>query len=87
MVREGEFILYILVNNYNTNLMPLATSIMRYLVCLVVKAWDQEVCSFCGLRFEPRDYSYDGHWRLTWSLTSGPMGLVKVRASWSGHPR
>jgi hypothetical protein len=30
--------------------------------------------------------SYDGHWRLTWSLTSGPVGLVEVRASWPGHP-
>jgi hypothetical protein len=87
MVREGEFILYILVNNYNTNLMPLATSIIRYLVCEVLKAWDQEVCSLCGLRFEPRDCLYDGYWRLTWSLTSGPVGLVKVRASWPGHPR
>nr|TKR74641.1 hypothetical protein D5086_0000293340 [Populus alba] len=25
--------------------------------------------------------SYDGHWRLTWSSTSGPVGLVEVRAS------
>ena len=54
---------------------------------LVVKAWDQEVCFFYGLRFEPCGCSYDGHWRLTWSLTSGPMGLVEVRASWPGHPR
>nr|TKS17866.1 hypothetical protein D5086_0000007150 [Populus alba] len=23
--------------------------------------------------------SYDGHWRLTWSLTPGPVGLVEVR--------
>jgi hypothetical protein len=28
---------------------------------LVVKAWDQEVCSLCGLRFEPCGCSYDGH--------------------------
>jgi len=27
----------------------------------VVRAWDQEVCSLCGLRFEPWDCSYDGH--------------------------
>jgi len=47
----------------------------------VVRAWDQEVCSLCGLRFEPCGCSYDGHWRLTWSLTSGPVGLVEVRAS------
>ena len=53
----------------------------------VVRAWDQEVCSLCGLRFKPCGYSYDGHWRLTWSLTSGPVGLVEVRASWPGHPR
>ncbi|KAJ6968167.1 ABC transporter G family member 15-like [Populus alba x Populus x berolinensis] len=25
--------------------------------------------------------SYDVHWRLTWSLTSGPVGLVEVHAS------
>jgi len=25
--------------------------------------------------------------KLTWSLTSGPMRLVEVRASWPGHPR
>jgi hypothetical protein len=49
--------------------------------------WDQEVCSLCDLRFKPCGCSYDGHWRLTWSLTSGPVGLVEVRASWPGHPR
>ena len=48
----------------------------------VVRAWDQEVCSFCGLRFKFCGCSYDGHWRLTWSLTSRPVGLVEVRASW-----
>jgi hypothetical protein len=53
----------------------------------VVRAWDQEVCFLCGLRFEPCGCLYDGHWRLTWSLTSGPVGLVEVRASWPGHPR
>jgi len=53
----------------------------------VVRAWDQEVCSLCGLRFEPCGCSYDGHWRLTWSLTSGPVELVEVHASWPGHPR
>ena len=53
----------------------------------VVKAWDQEICSLCGLRFEPCGCSYDGHWRLTWSLTSGPVGLVEMRASWPGHSR
>jgi hypothetical protein len=47
----------------------------------VIKAWDQEVCSLCGLRFEPCGYSYDGHWRLTWSLTSESVGLVEVRTS------
>jgi hypothetical protein len=47
----------------------------------VVRAWDQEVCSLCGLRFESYGCLYDGHWRLTWSLTSGPVGLVEVRAS------
>jgi hypothetical protein len=31
----------------------------------VVRAWDQEVCFFCGLRFEPCGCSYDGYWRLT----------------------
>jgi len=53
----------------------------------VIRAWNQEVCSLCGLRFKPCGCSYDGHWRLTWSLTSGPVGLVEVRASWPGHPR
>ena len=53
----------------------------------VVRVWDQEVCSLCGLRFEPCGCSYDGHWRLTWSLTSGPVGLVEVRVSWPGHSR
>jgi hypothetical protein len=54
---------------------------------LVVRAWAQEVCFLCGLRFEPCGCSYDGHWRLTWSLTSGPVGLVEVRANWPGHQR
>jgi hypothetical protein len=48
----------------------------------MVRAWDQEVYSLCGLRFKPCGCSYDGHWRLTWSLTSGAVGLVEVRASW-----
>jgi hypothetical protein len=48
---------------------------------LVVRALDQEICFLCGLRFEPCGCSYDGHWRLTWSLTSGPVGLVEVRAN------
>jgi len=48
---------------------------------LVIKAWDQEVCSLCGFRFESCGCLYDGHWRLAWSLTSGPVGLVEVRAS------
>jgi hypothetical protein len=51
----------------------------------VIRAWDQEVCSLCGLRFEPCGCSYDGHWRLIWSLTSGPVGLVEVCTSWPGY--
>ena len=47
----------------------------------MVRAWDQEVYSLCGLRFEPCGCSYDDHWRLTWSLTSRAVGLVEVRAS------
>jgi len=27
------------------------------------------------------------HWKLTWSLTSGPVGLVEMRVSWCGHSR
>jgi hypothetical protein len=53
----------------------------------VVRVWDQEVCSLYGLRFKLCSCSYDGHWKLTWSLTSGSVGLVEVRASWPGHPR
>jgi hypothetical protein len=53
----------------------------------VIKAWDQEVCSLCCFRFEHCGCSYDGHWRLTWSLTLGPVGLVEVFASWPEHPR
>jgi len=47
----------------------------------VIRAWKQEICSLCGFRFELCGCSYDDHWRLTWSLTSGPVGLVEVRAS------
>ena len=47
----------------------------------VVRSWDQEVYSLCGLRFEPCNCSYDSHWRLTWSLTSRPVRLVEVHAS------
>jgi hypothetical protein len=54
---------------------------------LITSAWDQEVCFFCGFKFEPCGCSYDGHWRLTWSLTSEPVGLVKMRANCSEHPR
>jgi hypothetical protein len=71
----------------STNLIKFQVFINHLGGGLVVKTWDQEVCSLCGLRFEPYGCSYDGHWRLTWSLTSGPVGLVEVRASWPGHPR
>ena len=47
----------------------------------VVRAWNQEIYFLYGLRFEPCGCSYNDHWRLTWSLTSGPMGLVEVRAN------
>jgi len=47
----------------------------------VVRVWDQEVYSLCGLKFKPCGCSYDGYWRLTWSLISGPVGLVKVHIS------
>ena len=53
----------------------------------VVRAWNQEICFLCGLRFELCGCLYDGHWRFTWSLTSRPVGLVEVRASWPGYPR
>ena len=52
----------------------------------MIRAWDQEVYFLYGFRFEPCGCSYDGHWKLTWSLTSGPVGLGEVRASWSGYP-
>jgi hypothetical protein len=45
---------------------------------LVVRIWDQEVCSLYSLRFEPYGCSYDSNWRLTWSLTSEPVRLVEV---------
>jgi hypothetical protein len=47
----------------------------------VVRVWDQEICSLYGLRFESCGCSYDGHWRLTWSLTSGHVGLVEVHTA------
>ena len=47
----------------------------------VVKVWDQDICFLCSFKFEPCGCKYDGHWRLTWSLTSRSVGLVKVRAS------
>ena len=82
-----------MVAGVNINVSTTNTCMSKYLVNNnhlggdpVVRAWDQEVCSLCGLRFEPCGCSYDGHWRLTWSLTSGPVGLVEVRASWPGHP-
>jgi hypothetical protein len=31
--------------------------------------------------FELCDCLYDGHWMLIWSLISGPVELVEVRAS------
>ena len=53
----------------------------------MVKAWDQEIYFLYGLRFESCGCSYDGHWRLTWLLTSGSVELVEVRASWPRHLR
>jgi hypothetical protein len=47
----------------------------------VIRIWNQEVCSLCDLRFEPCGCSYDSHWRLTWSLIPGSVGLVEVHAS------
>jgi len=38
-----------------------------------------------GHQFE--SHKPQGHWRLTWVLTSGLVGLIEVLASWFGHPR
>jgi hypothetical protein len=51
-----------------------------------IRAWDQEIYSLYDLRLEFCGCSYNDHWRLTWSLTLGPVELVEVRASWPGHP-
>ena len=53
---------------------------------LVVRAWDQEIYFLYGLMFESCGCSYDGHWRLTWSLTLRPVELVEVHVSWLEHP-
>jgi len=39
-----------------------------------------------------RDHQFEshkshGHWRLTYSLTSGPVRLVEIRTYWPGHSR
>jgi hypothetical protein len=79
------------INDFEVSTYKLRIQILKYINHLgggpVVRTWDQEVCSLCCLRFKPCGCSYDGHWRLTWSLTLGPVGLVEVRASWPGHPR
>jgi hypothetical protein len=41
---------------------------------------------FYDFRFEPCDYSSDGHWKLIWSLTLGPVKLVEIHISWLGYP-
>jgi hypothetical protein len=38
-----------------------------------------------GHQFE--SHKPQGHLRLTWSLTSRPVGLVEMHTSWPGHPR
>ena len=38
------------------------------------------------LRFESCGCSYDGHWRFTWLLISGFVGLVEMRTNWHGQP-
>ena len=64
---------------------PLSNKINHLSSSPVIRIWNQEICSLCGLRFESCGCSNDGHWRFTWSLTSGPVGLVEVHANWSGH--
>jgi hypothetical protein len=39
-----------------------------------------------SFKFELCGCSYNSHWRLTWSLTSGPVRLVEVHTNWSGYP-
>jgi len=51
----------------------------------MVRTWDQEVCFLCGLRFELCGCLYDGHWRLTWSLTLEPVRLVEICTNGSRH--
>ena len=41
------------------------------------KAWDQEVCSLCGLRFEPCGCSYDGHWRAYMIVNFRARGISR----------
>ena len=53
----------------------------------MIRDWDEEVCSLCGFKFESCGYSYEGYWRLTWSLTLRPVKLVEVHANKTGHSR
>jgi hypothetical protein len=43
----------------------------------MVRAWDQGVCSPVVLGSSPVVVNIDGHWRLTWSLTSGPVMISR----------
>jgi len=66
MIFRGYFVeryLYILLNlNKIQSLTQLKYFGDNHLVGgPVVRAWDQDVCFFCGLRFEPCGCSYDGH--------------------------
>jgi hypothetical protein len=63
-------------------------------VIIIIIIINSEGCSSTSqvLGLLPKDHQFESHksrdhWKLTLSLTSGPMGLVKIRASWPGHPR
>jgi hypothetical protein len=72
---------------YNVTVNTSKNAIQSSRWCSVIKAWNQNIYFFCNLKFESCDCLYDSHWRLTWSLTSGSVGLVKIRVSCPEHPR
>ena len=68
------------ISSYEISLNELCTSIkIKSPSWTILTSKNKHASS--GLRFEHCSCLYDGHWKLTWSLTLGSMELIEMHVT------
>ena len=59
--------------------------LVYYIYCFVLLNYLQNKFHIMNRGRQFESHKFQTHWRLTWSLTSGPVGLVDMYVSWHDH--